>query len=67
MGLDIRVPIGLLFAALGAILVLAGLFLNGEIYRSSLGININLWWGVVMLAFGLIMTFFGTRRGRPME
>ena len=62
MGLDIRTPIGLLFAAIGAILVLASLFLSSEVYRASLGININLWWGIIMLAFGLLMLFFGAKR-----
>jgi hypothetical protein len=67
MGLDIRFPIGLLFAVVGAILILAGLAVDGDVYKRSLGININLWWGLVMLVFGLIMTFFGIKRGRPME
>jgi hypothetical protein len=68
MGLDIRTPIGLLFAVVGAILVLSSFFLSSEVYRASLGININLWWGLVMLAFGLIMVFLGARRnGSPLE
>jgi hypothetical protein len=66
MGLDIRIPIGLLFAVVGAILILAGLVLNSEIYRSSLGININLWWGLVMIIFGLTMIFFG-KRNKPID
>jgi hypothetical protein len=61
MGLDIRIPIGLMFAIVGALLTLASFFLNGEIYRRSLGINVNLWWGLVMLFFGLGMVFFGRR------
>jgi hypothetical protein len=68
MGLDIRTPIGRLFAVVGAILVVASFFLGSEVYIVSLGININLWWGLVMLAFGLIMIFFGAKRnGRPLE
>ena len=63
MGLDIRIPIGLLFGLIGSILVLAGLISNDEIYRSSLGVNVNLWWGLVMLVFGVVMIFFG-KRGR---
>jgi len=62
MGLDIRTPIGLLFAVIGAILVVSSFFLNGEVYRASLGINVNLWWGLVMLVFGLIMILLGARR-----
>ncbi len=63
MGLDIRLPIGLMFALLGALLALFGLFTGGgEMYRQhSLGININLWWGIAMLAFGAVMFYFGKR------
>ena len=63
MGLDIRIPIGLLFGIIGLILVLAGLISNDEIYRSSLGVDVNLWWGLVMLVFGVVMIFFGKRGG----
>ena len=63
MGLDIRIPIGLLFGLIGSILVLAGLISNDEVYRSSLGFNVNLWWGLVMLIFGVVMIVFGKRGG----
>jgi multisubunit Na+/H+ antiporter MnhG subunit len=55
MGLDIRIPIGSLFVILGALLAGYGLLGNPAIYRRSLGIDINLWWGVVLLIFGLAM------------
>jgi len=55
MGLDIRIPIGSLFVILGALLAGYGLLSNPAIYRRSLGIDINLWWGVVLLIFGLAM------------
>ena len=55
MGLDIRLPIGGLFIVLGLMLTLYGAFGDGSIYQRSLGINVNLGWGVVLLAFGLIM------------
>jgi len=61
MGLDIRIPIGAMFSILGAILVLFGLMASKEIYEKSLGINVNLWWGAVMLAFGVLMFVFGKR------
>lgn len=60
----IRMPIGMLFAILGAILILYGLVSDAGIYRLSLGNNINLWWGIVMLVFGLIMIYFGRRDAR---
>jgi hypothetical protein len=62
MGFDIRIPIGFLFTCLGALLVLFGLFtIQSPIYEHSLGMNINLGWGVVLLIFGLPMIFFAKR------
>ena len=49
MGLDIRVPVGLMFATMGALLTGYGLFGDQAIYARSLGININLVWGIVLL------------------
>ena len=63
MGLDIRIPIGLLFSTLGIVLVLSGVIFNSTVYQRSLGINVNLWWGLVMLVFGVLMYFFGRRGG----
>jgi hypothetical protein len=45
----------LLFAALGALLIVYGLVSDPAIYQASLGINVNLWWGLVLAGFGLIM------------
>ena len=64
MHLDVRLPIGLLFGFLGFALTAYGLFADREIYRVSLGINVNLDWGIVLLVFGLIMLFFGWKRHR---
>lgn len=62
MGFDIRLPIGYLFTILGVLLVLDGLVtINSAAYQRSLGININLTWGVVLLIFGLIMAYFAKR------
>ena len=55
MSLDLRVPIGLLFAALGALLAVYGALSDRAIYQASLGINVNLWWGLVLAGFGLLM------------
>jgi hypothetical protein len=55
MSLDLRLPIGLLFLALGTLLAVYGAVSDPAIYAVSLGVNINLWWGVVMLAFGAAM------------
>jgi hypothetical protein len=57
MGLDIRWPIGLMFTLIGALLVLCGIVTgsNAEMYKRSLDININLYWGLLLLAFGATM------------
>jgi multisubunit Na+/H+ antiporter MnhG subunit len=55
MRLDVRVPIGLLFTIFGLILAAFGLFSNPALYERSLGININLKWGIVMFIFGVLM------------
>lgn len=61
MGLDIRLPIGLLFAVVGAVLAGYGLLSGSELYRRSLGYNVNLWWGLVLLVFGLVFLYYGRR------
>jgi hypothetical protein len=63
MRLDLRLPIGLMFSLFGAILLVYGLVSDPTIYQRSLGINVNLWWGVVLLAFGLVMLWFSLRGG----
>ena len=61
MRLDIRLPIGLMFSLLGLLLVGSGLFEDKSIYERSLGLNVNLWWGLVMLVFGVVMFLLGRR------
>jgi hypothetical protein len=62
MGLDIRTPIGLMFGLFGLLLAGYGLMTNGsEIYQRSLGLNINLEWGAVLLVFGGVMLWLGWR------
>jgi hypothetical protein len=60
MGLDIRWPIGLMFSLIGLLLTGYGVLKAHE--SVSLGININLIWGVVLLVFGGLM-LFGAWRG----
>jgi len=57
MGLDLRWPIGLMFSLIGAMLVIYGLVTNSnqEVYARSLGLNINLYWGLLLLVFGGVM------------
>lgn len=61
MGLDIRLPIGLLFLTLGGIVSIEGVLSSADIYIRSAGIDINLYWGLCMLAFGGVMAFLGQR------
>jgi hypothetical protein len=70
MNLDIRLPIGGLFTLLGLLLAGYGLLGDAADYRRSLGHNVTLWWGIVVLVFGLIMLFLGrkgTSGARPAE
>ena len=69
MGFDIRLPIGFLFTTLGALLGLFGLVtLHSPIYQHSLGMNINLGWGIILLIFGLLMVFFAKQsQGRQVR
>ncbi len=61
MQLDIRLPIGLMFTVVGGLLTVFGLFGDKSGLRRSLGINVNLWWGLVMLVFGVVMFLLGRR------
>jgi hypothetical protein len=64
MGLDIRIPLGLIFLIIGGLMTLYGLITRGaaDLYEKSLGVNLNLGWGIVMLLFGLIMFIMGRRQ-----
>jgi len=64
MNLDLRLPIGLMFTLFGVMLAGYGLVSDRAIYARSLGINVNLWWGLVLLAFGAMMLTFALRAGK---
>ena len=62
MNLDLRIPMGLMFTLVGLILTAYGVATIGSpIYDASLGINANLWWGLVLFVFGLTMFLMGRR------
>ena len=62
MKLDLRIPLGLMFAIVGLILSIFGAITRGSaIYRQSAGMDINLIWGLVMLVFGVTMFLLGRR------
>ena len=70
MGLDIRLPMGAFFTLIGALLAIWGLVADRAIDERSLGLNVNLGWGLVTLAFGLVLLHLsrrGTGASRPAE
>jgi len=64
MGLDIRLPIGIIFTIYGLILLVYGALTDPAIFKRSLGVNIDLWWGAAMLVFGLFMGALALRASR---
>ncbi len=65
MHVDLRIPMGMMFTLMGAVLMAFGLSTgsNKAMYVKSLGVNANLWCGVALLVFGLVMVTLG-RRGQ---
>lgn len=64
MGLDIRIPIGMMFAVIGTLLSGYGLVADRAIFDRSLGINVDLIWGGFLLLFGLAFVIAGRRSAR---
>jgi hypothetical protein len=64
MSLDIRIPLGLMFSVLGLVLVAYGLMSDPAIYARSLGYNVNLIWGAVLLGFGTVVLVIAYRSAR---
>jgi hypothetical protein len=68
MRFDLRLPIGQMFSIVGVLLTGYGLVSDRAIYQRSLGINVNLWWGLVLVVFGVVMlglAMRGRRAGSP--
>ncbi|MGH9607388.1 MAG: hypothetical protein ACRD3N_17000 [Terracidiphilus sp.] len=65
MDIDLRIPMGMMFTLIGAVLMAFGLSTrsNAALYAPSMGIDVNLWWGAVLMLFGLILVPLG-RRGQ---
>ena len=64
MLLDLRFPMGLFFSALGVLLAGYGVLGDPAVYQASLGINVNLWAGLGILLFGVLMLAGGWRAMR---
>jgi hypothetical protein len=58
MHLDLRYPIGLLLTTYGVILAVEGAIVQATV----LGLNVNLYWGAVMTAYGLVALYLARRR-----
>jgi len=61
---DIRIPIGLMFSVLGVLITSYGFVTKSDsaMYQRSLGMNVNLIMGLVMLVFGLVMLFLALKK-----
>jgi hypothetical protein len=61
---DIRIPIGLMFTILGLLITVFGFITmsNTEMYIKSLGTNVNIIMGILMLTFGLIMLYLARKK-----
>ena len=66
---DARIAVGMFFTLTGTILSAFGLSTRDrmEVYTKSLGIDANLWRGLALLAFGILMLAFGRRGHARME
>ena len=64
MGLDIRIPLGLVFLIIGGIMAVYGVVTHGDaaLYERSLGVDLNLTWGGLMFLFGAVMFYVGRRQ-----
>ena len=61
---DLRLPLGLLFGFYGVVLTVLGVVSDSKIYERSLGLNINLIWGVVLVIFAAFMLFMAFRASK---
>jgi formate hydrogenlyase subunit 3/multisubunit Na+/H+ antiporter MnhD subunit len=67
-GLDIRAPIGGLFSLLGVLLAGYGAVAGSRTTSDVAPVtNVNLWWGLVMLLFGIVMLVLSRRAMRRSE
>lgn len=66
---DARITVGMFFTLTGTILAAFGFSTRdrADVYVKSLGIDANLWWGLALLAFGIVMLAFGRRGQMKME
>ncbi len=65
---DIRIPIGLMFSVLGVLITIFGLFTHSDsvMYQRSLGINVNIIMGLIMILFGAVMLFLAFKKKKSL-
>jgi hypothetical protein len=62
MGLDVRLPLGLLFLVIGALLAFYGFStMDSNLYAKSMGVNLNVIWGSIMMVLGLVGAWVGRK------
>ena len=61
---DLKTPLGGLLLFYGIVLTIYGLVSDASLYERSLGINVNLWWGLFMLVGGVATLVWGLRGSR---
>ncbi len=66
---DPRISMGMMFTLIGTILTGFGLSTRSSIdmYSKSMGIDANLWWGLVLLFFGIVTLTLGRRAQAKLE
>lgn len=62
--LDLKLPLGALLSFYGVVLGLYGIFSDPSVYTKSFHINVNLYWGGLLLALGLLLLLLTFRRRR---
>ena len=67
MGLDLRIPVGTLFAVIGLLLGVYGGATLGRPGTTPTGVPINLVWGLVLLVFGAAMLALARRARRAAQ
>ncbi|MDR3726919.1 MAG: hypothetical protein P4K86_07765 [Terracidiphilus sp.] len=69
MNFDVRIAVGWMFLLIGLLLGFFGYASkdNPALWVPSLGIDVDLWWGLVLAAFGLTMLALGKRAEKQAE
>ncbi len=57
--IDLRLPIGIFFILVGLIITIYSIIAPAYVPHIKEHINIDLYWGIVLLIFGIPMTIFG--------